>query len=917
MKTSKKETTEKKNVHIISHSHWDREWYMPFEYHRAKLVRLIDTCMELFESDEDFKSFHLDGHTALVEDYLEIKPQNRDKIKKYVQEGKFVVGPWYILQDEFLTSAEANVRNLLVGMSIAGEFGKVSMLGYFPDSFGNAGQMPQLLKQAGMKAIAFGRGVKSTGINNSIEEGDNYCSRFSELYWQSPDGSTLPAILFANWYNNGWEIPVDADPGYWNRVLKNVEKYASTSELLLLNGCDHQPVQRDLSQALQAAREKYPDYNFIHSSFEKYVNNLIAVMPENLATIQGELTGQDTAGWGNLVNTASSHVDLKIMNKTCENLLENAAEPLSVIAARLGKDYPQDMLLYAWKTLMKNHPHDSICGCSCDEVNDEMRTRFIKCKQVTETVIQDNLEYIAQHMDIAAMQAQECDAVFAVINTFANKRSGTVSVDVDIRRIYKPESIHEAYDTFRDSIYKGAFELVDAAGNTIPCSVINRRARFGYELPDDCFRQPYVAETVTVTFEACNIPAMGYQVYGVKKTAGKATVGNEVCTTEKTAAKSLIIDRNTMENRYLRVTIETNGTINVYDKGNNREFCGLLRFEDVGDLGNEYTFMPVPGEQPILSGDVPAEIELVCDEEFMAEYKITTEMKLPKSADALAEEERNSYVGIGDRKGGRSKEYSAVKITSYVSLAKNSRSVKVRTEFDNTVKDHRLRVLFPTNMQCRQHKVESVFEAVTRENKHKPTWTYPSGCEHQQGFVTMQDELSGIGIANIGLYEYEILEDNTIAITLVRSVGELGDWGIFPTKLSQVQKPLSFSYEIMPFKHESDAWTELSAFQHPLHTVQITKSIDAAYCNNEFIWSGDGLKACALKPAQKGKDIIMRWANYSNQEQTLVIEKTDWIDNLYRSNVIEEKGDTVVDSDGKWEIIVKPFEIITVGCRKN
>ena len=903
MEMLKEEKTMKKNVHIISHSHWDREWYMPFEYHRARLVRLIDDCMELFEKDEKFESFYLDGHTALLEDYLEIKPQNRDKLKKYIEEGKFEVGPWYILQDEFLTSAEANVRNLLVGMRMAREFGKTAGLGYFPDSFGNAGQMPQLLKQAGMKGIAFGRGVKPTGMNNTISDGDDYHSRYSEMYWQSPDGSTLPAILFANWYNNGWEIPVGANRQYWDKALENVEKYASTSELLLMNGCDHQPVQRDLSQALRAAREKYPDYNFIHSSFKKYVNDLTAALPEDLATIQGELTGQNTDGWFNLVNTASSHVDLKIMNKTCENLLENAAEPLSVIAARLGKDYPHDMLLYAWKTLMKNHPHDSICGCSCDEVNDEMRIRFIKSKQAADTIVKENLEYIAQHVDITGVQ--ECDAVFAVVNTFAKERCGTVSVDVDIRRIYVSGNIHEVYSEINAAIYEGAFELCDREGNSIPCSVTNRRARFGYDLPDDRFRQPYVAETVTVNFEACGIPAMGYQVYVLRKTGAKAEV------------KNLVTAQNAMENQYLRVTVQKDGTINVFDKENNREFCGLLRFEDVADLGTEYTFVPAPGDVPVLSGNKPAKIELVCDEAFMAEYKIITELQLPESADAIAEMERKAYVSLKERKAGRSRKTVAVQITSYVSLAKNSRSIKVRTELNNTARDHRLRVLFPTNIQCTQHKAESVFEAVTRDNRHKPSWTYPSGCEHQQGFVMMQDETSGLGIANIGLYEYEILEDNTIAITLVRSVGEMGDWGIFPTKLSQMQKPLSFSYEIVPFKKESDAWIELAASQHSFHEVQITKSVDAAFKNNEFIWSGDGLKPCTFKPALESNDIIMRWANYSDQEQTLVIKKTDWIDNLYMSNVIEEKGDIISEREGEWIIPVKPFEIITVGCSKN
>ncbi len=892
----------KKNVHVISHSHWDREWYMPFEYHRARLVKLIDDCMELFEEDKDFKSFHLDGHTALLEDYLEIKPQNRGRIEKYVKEGRFAIGPWYILQDEFLTSAEANVRNLLVGMSIARDYGKVSFLGYFPDSFGNAGQMPQLLKQAGIKAIAFGRGVKPTGMNNAVSEGEGYNSQFSELYWQSPDGSTLPAVLFANWYHNGYEMPVDGNKEYWDNALRKVEKYASTTELLLMNGCDHQPVQRDLGRALEAARRNYPNYNFLHSDFENYIKDLIVALPDDLATIRGELTGQDTDGWFNLVNTASAHVDLKIMNKTCENLLENVAEPLSLIAVQLGRECARDMLLYAWKTLMKNHPHDSICGCSCDEVNEEMRTRFIKSKQAAEAVINENLDYIAQHMDTSGLQG--CDAVFGVINTYAKERCGLISADVDVRRIYGSGRIHLAFCEINDTLYQGTYELRDREGRRIPCRVTNRRARFGYELPENRFRQPYVAETVSITFEACDIPAMGYQTYGLKKAAAKDK------------AISLVMEENTMENPYIKVSINTDGTIDIFDKENDREFQGLLRFEDVADLGSEYTFIPARDDSPIYSGDTSARIELICDEEFMAQYKIVTELRIPRSADPTAEAERNMYVGLKERKGKRSREIVTIAITSYVSLTKNGHSVQVRTELINTARDHRLRVLFPNNIDCTRHKAESMFEAVTRENKHKPSWDYPSGCERQQGFVMLQDERSGLAVANIGLYEYEILADHTIAITLVRAVGEMGDWGVFPTELSQLQKPLSFEYEITPFGRESDALAELAAFQYPLQKVLVRKHIAADYKNHEFIWSGDCVKPCAFKIAQESNDIIMRWVNYSECPQILTIKKTDWINNLYRSNVIEEKGAAETCKDDEWKIAVNPFEIITVGCMK-
>lgn len=890
----------KKNVHVIPHSHWDREWYMPFEYHRAYLVKLIDNCMELFENDPDFKSFHLDGHTALVEDYLEIKPENREKIERYVKEGRFAIGPWYVLQDEFLTSSEANVRNLLVGMDIAKKFGRVTPIGYFPDSFGNAGQMPQLMKQAGMKAIVFGRGVKPTGGNNEIFEGENYASKFSEMYWKSPDGSSLPAILFANWYCNGMELPEDGDKERLDAILANAEKFASTDELLLMNGCDHQPVQKNLSKALEAARKNYPDYNFIHSDFEKYVDDLIKVLPGNLAVIEGELIGQDTDGWYSLVNTCSSHVDLKVANCRGEILLENIAEPLSVIAAKLGKEYPQHMLTYSWKTLMQNHPHDSICGCSCDEVNAEMAIRFAKSRQAAEAVINDNLEYVASHIDTSGFDG--CDGVFAVINTYTAPKSGFVKTDVDVRRVFG--NVFRTYDSVNEDVYHGAYELVDDKGSAVSGKVYNERVEFGYTLPDDRFRQPYMAERVTVEFEAENIPSMGYRLFGIRKAD------------ESIKKASLITAENTMENEYIRVSINKDGTLCVYDKKNDRTFDGMMRFEDVGDIGQEYTFVPCPGDKPILSGSSGAAIELVYDEEFRAQYRVTTVMTIPKSGDDVCYEQIKQCTGRMERCGGRSSEMVDMPIVSYITLDRNSRSVQIKTEFENTAKNHRLRVLFPSDIACDSHKVESVFEAAIRPNKHNPCRTYPSGCEHQQGFVMMSDDKSGFAVGNTGLYEYEICEDNTVAVTLVRATGDLGDWGVFPTELSQTLKPLSLEYSITPYKDEDELYSYLGSLRVDMLPLQLAESADSTYSGNgNFSWRGNCMRATAFKKAQSSDDIIMRWVNYSHKEQILEIDKTPWTDSLYRSNVIEEKLEDIPLAGDKWVIKVKPFEVITLGSK--
>lgn len=184
----------KETVHIISHSHWDREWYLPLEEHRMRLVELFDDLFDLFETDPEFRSFHLDGQTIVLDDYLEIRPQNRELLKKYIQDGRLIIGPFYILQDDYLITSEANMRNTLLGHLESKKWGRAPKIGYYPDTFGNMGQAPQLLRQAGIDVALFGRGVKPVGFDNQVLGDDQFQSTFSEMIWEGADGSQVLGI---------------------------------------------------------------------------------------------------------------------------------------------------------------------------------------------------------------------------------------------------------------------------------------------------------------------------------------------------------------------------------------------------------------------------------------------------------------------------------------------------------------------------------------------------------------------------------------------------------------------------------------------------------------------------------------------------------------------------------------------------
>ncbi len=903
-----------KTVHIISHSHWDREWYMAFERHRMKLIDLVDTAMDLFENDPEYHNFHLDGQSIVLDDYLEIKPENKEKVKKFVENGNFHVGPWYILQDEFLTSGESNVRNLLVGTQESKKYGNLCRIGYFPDAFGNAGQMPQLLKQAGMKAVAFGRGVKPVGFDNQVLSGD-YESAYSEMIWESPDGSGIPGLLFANWYCNGMEIPVEPEAAkeYWDKKIHDAELFASTSQLLMMNGCDHQPVQKDLSAAIETARKLYPDIEFIHSDFETFIDAVEKELEEKnakLSVVKGELISQETDGFWTLVNTCSSRVDLKVMNRECETELEKKAEPLAVLAYLQGMKYPAEFLRYSWKTLMQNHPHDSICSCSVDEVNAEVKTRFMKSKQVAEELVKNSSEWFADKIDTSVIDCGDGKKrfPFVVFNTSGWKRSGVVKTVLNIE-YDRNGSLKDGYWNLRSKPF-GSYCVKDAQGNTAAASVADGGVQFGCDLPDDRFRQPYMARQAVVTLEVKEVPAFGYAVYYLEETEDAAQ-----------NAETLVTAPMTMENANVRVEIQSDGSYHLADKKSGRTYKNIGWFEDTGDAGNEYIYVPTKDNQPITTLGSKAEVVLAEDQPYRAVYEIRHQMEIPVSAYEELALEQCSMSDLFKRGEARHEKKVIMPVTTRLTLDKNAAGVKEETTIQNTAKDHRVRVMIPTALAADAHVADSVFEVVERKNRHSAAWKNPSGCEHQQNFVAMNDDVSGLLVANFGLYEYEVMPDadNTIAVTLLRAVGEMGDWGVFPTPDAQLLGTYTLKYEIVPYlaAERSQAITEGYQYQTDFVTSQMKIAKGSLPLAGGFLnWEGEGLNLSGFKKADESDDIIVRFVNVTKEPVVLKLAKQDWFESAYRCSVIEEKTGDLEQKDGQYEFEIKPFEIATVGLAR-
>ena len=543
----------KKKVYIISHSHWDREWYMAYEQHHMRLIELIDDLLELFEVDPSFNSFHLDGQTIILDDYLQVRPEKRQAIQQAINEGKLRIGPFYILQDEFLISSESNVRNMLIGMEESRKWGTPVMLGYFPDTFGNMGQTPQLMKQAGISAAAFGRGVKPIGFDNQVLEAENYSSQYSEMWWKGPDQTAIFGLLFANWYSNGNEIPVEKEAAlaFWKQKLADAEQYASTNHLLMMNGVDHQPVQKDISKAIHLANELFPDYEFIHSNFTDYLEAVQKDVPEDLGSVEGELTSQETDGWYTLANTASARVYLKQWNTKVQRQLENITEPLATMAYEVSGNYPHDQLDYAWKTLMQNHPHDSICGCSVDSVHREMIPRFEKADEVGKYLAQDSLEQLTAAIDTTGFPKDSFP--FVIVNTAGMDKTGEAEITIELERKRFAEGIPEQLYQELENLPKRKYHVETKSGATIPAILSEETVQFGYDLPKDRFRVPYMVKMIKVTLPLENMPAFSWETFALVEGEAKAE------------EKETMIRQSgrIVENAHLRLTIEKNFTIKM------------------------------------------------------------------------------------------------------------------------------------------------------------------------------------------------------------------------------------------------------------------------------------------------------------------------------------------------------------------
>ncbi|MBV9040530.1 MAG: alpha-mannosidase, partial [Acidimicrobiia bacterium] len=671
-------------VAVVPHTHWDREWYQPFQVFRLKLVDLLDDLLPRLEADPSYARFMLDGQMAVVDDYLELRPFAEERLRRLAASGRLSMGPWYVLMDEFCVSGETMVRDLQLGLERAAAFGGAMQVGYLPDMFGHVAQMPQLLRLAGFEHAVVWRGVPSAVDRTAF-------------WWSAPDGSTVRAEYLPVGYGNGAAMPDDAK-ALLARIRAHEREIGDllVDGMLWMNGTDHQTPQPWLGRVVAEANAIQDDYRIVVTSLPEY---LASAPAEGLPSWQGELRSGARANL--LMGVASNRVDVKQAAARAERALERRAEPLSALFMAPER-WPDAELALAWKEMIRNSAHDSSCACSADEVVDAVLDRYAGARQIGDTLARKALRTLAHSL---------ADSGAYVVNPSMRTRGGVVQLLVpDIgpvdgtQLVYERPASTEVVELLggdlnmvlarlrNDEIVAGgdivAVEAEDVDGVyevTLATGVRRRPVRVDAAL-SDLYAQAGARRTLpmrlrierepfqVVLARAGEVPAYGWQRWEPEAVGAPVT------------AEGLVMD-----NGLVRVEVSAeDGTFSI------NGLAGLDRLIDDGDDGDTYNYSP-PATDVVVDRPASVAVEAVEAGPVRAQLVVRRQFVWPERV-----------VG-GSRAGER-----AVDVVTVVELRAGESVVRVETTLDNTCRDHRLRSWFPLPAPAAVSRAECAFAVVER-----------------------------------------------------------------------------------------------------------------------------------------------------------------------------------------------------------
>jgi len=824
-----------RTLHLISHTHWDREWYLTFQQFRLKLVRLIDGLLEILERDKEYRHFMLDGQTIVLDDYLVMRPEREAILHEHIHKGRILVGPWHILPDEFLVSPEATIRNLLEGERTARRYGQKMKVGYIPDPFGHIGQMPQILRGFEIDAAALRRGLA-----------DEPC----EVWWEAPDGSRLLTAYLRDGYDNAAGLPASEPERFVKEVCRlrdSLSSHSIAADLLLMHGTDHMEPDPDTTRAIRASKGKLDGDRLIHSTLPAYFESIQKrINNKEILTIHGEL--RSSRKHHLLPGVLSTRMWIKQRNQACETLLEKWVEPFSTWVGwsvdngrRSMVQNPAEIVRQTWRLLMENHPHDSICGCSIDQVHEEMRPRFDQVEQIGEELTRQSLEALTGAIDTRCRVATDQQAeevtrqagAIVVFNPVAGTRTDLVSTEFALPPDVADLEIRDENGTIipHQRIGSGARELINSILDREGFAVIigslheGRAANlsiqdFSYSRKGDVLSiEAVMAENgepkkevwercveaiksqlddpgithfhvrarsnqaVRVAFMASQVPGHGWRTFLVRGTPVKDPLPTRIPPfLHPLMPLAMRLAQSGIGQRlYSREADQPNRQINCIEN----EFF-IVRAERDGTL----TIMDKR------DGTVTRGLNRFVDEGDRGdEYNfcpVTGDRQ--KSARSRSVLVQNSAVQksmeiklvlripaeLTHDRESLARQVVNILINTRVGLIPGVPRIDIQTEVENRAKDHRLRVHFPTQIHAEHACHDGHFEVVVRAvgiPEYDRAWVEEPRPEvPQRNFTDVSDGKRGLMVANYGLPEVEVIKagnGNEIALTLLRCVGWL------------------------------------------------------------------------------------------------------------------------------------------------
>ena len=914
--------TDRAVIHLVPHTHWDREWYEPFQVFRMRLVDLIDQLLERMAADPRLR-FTLDGQTATVDDYLEIRPEAEPLIRQLIAEGRLAIGPWMILLDEFLVSGETIVRNLEMGWARAEALGGSMRVGYLPDMFGHIAQMPQILRRAGIDRAVVWRGVPA-----SIDR--------HHFLWRSPDGSVVDTEYLVGGYGNGaylFDVPdrLGVKLGEYRR--DNAVTYGDRS-LLAMYGTDHAVPSPRLADLVELVNASGGDVEVRLATLTEYLDRDRALHPGpagDAPTWEGELRSGARANI--LMNVISARVDLKAAAARAERRLERYAEPL---AALHGSTWPARLLELAWRRLVENSAHDSICGCSHDEVVAQVIGRYAEAEQIASGLVGSVLRGVAARLPAGG---------WAIVNPSPFERSDVVELDVAVPPEWPAVAVRvgDAIVPTQELVREGAApaqyqvrgadleeffhrrrhgrellgRFINAAEideTSTPPQVVVHLDRVadpaeldvdeliasiesaGEARPDDLWDVTIVVTRRRRVLARLPAPALGY-AWATEIEAGDveiASIPNQVEATD-----------TTLRNGLVEVTVAQDGTFRLV--GGGATLGGVGRIVDGGDAGDSYNYGPPAADRIV---EVPESVEVRAGQRgpLRGDITIVRTFAWPRglTADATA----------------RMSEAVLTAVSTTLELRADEPFVRVSVSFDNDSMDHRVRFHVPLPAPVTGSSAEGQFAVVDRglqlEAGHGevPLPTFPAvAFAGVDGCSVLLDQVT----------EYEVVDGRELALTLLRSFGLISRNANpyredpagpeVPVPAAQLLGARSFRFALVPHAGRwRDAGTRAAAerYRHPFAVVRSTGPGDAPGTPVSGLQlQGDGAVLSAVRRRHDWLEIRVVNDGATACRATLDTELVEARD----VDLLGRPGDALTVTGGRVTLDLVPWEIRTVQVR--